>query len=182
MMLDLAEQLVLKWERLNAEEEIDVVHEMTNLTVDTIGLCGFGYRFNSFYHDAEHPFVSAMANALGTSMDELRDMPMEKLVQKKRARQFQANVRTLNEIVDRIIKDRRASSEDLTDKTDLLSHMLTASIKQRRETGRPQHRYQVITFLIAGHETTSGLLSFVIYQLLNTRTLRRGPTRKLTAF
>lgn len=75
MMLDIAEQLVLKWERLDADEEIDVVREMTNLTVDTIGLCGFGYRFNSFYHDAEHPFVSAMANALSTSMDELGDMP-----------------------------------------------------------------------------------------------------------
>ncbi|MBL8189846.1 MAG: cytochrome P450, partial [Acidobacteria bacterium] len=28
-------------------------------------------------------------------------------------------------------------------------------------------RYQVITFLIAGHETTSGLLSFAVYALLN---------------
>ena len=27
-------------------------------------------------------------------------------------------------------------------------------------------RYQVVTFLIAGHETTSGLLSFTLYQLL----------------
>lgn len=28
-------------------------------------------------------------------------------------------------------------------------------------------RYQIITFLIAGHETTSGLLSFAIYFLMN---------------
>ena len=54
MMLDIAEQLVLKWERLNSDEEIDVVRDMTSLTVDTIGLCGFNYRFNSFYHDTEH--------------------------------------------------------------------------------------------------------------------------------
>ncbi|HVG33798.1 MAG TPA: cytochrome P450 [Pyrinomonadaceae bacterium] len=168
MMLDIAEQLVLKWERLNADEDIDVVREMTNLTVDTIGLCGFGYRFNSFYHDAEHPFVSAMANALGTSMDELSDMPMEKLVQTKRARQFQSDVRTMNEIVDRIIKDRRASNEDASDKTDLLSYMLSGVDKKSGERLDDLNiRYQVITFLIAGHETTSGLLSFVIYHLLN---------------
>ena len=168
MMLDIAEQLVLKWERLNADEEIDVVREMTNLTVDTIGLCGFGYRFNSFYHDTEHPFVSAMSNALSTSMDELTDMPMEKLLQKKRARQFQADVRTMNEIVDRIIKDRRASTEDLSDKTDLLSYMLSGIDKKSGEQLDDLNiRYQVITFLIAGHETTSGLLSFVIYHLLN---------------
>ena len=28
-------------------------------------------------------------------------------------------------------------------------------------------RYQIITFLIAGHETTSGLLTFALYFLLN---------------
>lgn len=168
MMLDISEQLVLKWERLTADEDIDVVREMTNLTVDTIGLCGFGYRFNSFYHDAEHPFVSAMANALGASMNELSDMPMEKLVQKKRSRQFQADVRTMNEIVDRIIKDRRAVGEDLSDKTDLLSYMLSGVDKKSgAKLDDLNIRYQVITFLIAGHETTSGLLSFAIYHLLN---------------
>ena len=51
MMLDIAEQLVLKWERLNADDEIDVTHDMTSLTLDTIGLCGFDYRFNSFYRE-----------------------------------------------------------------------------------------------------------------------------------
>ena len=30
------------------DDEIDVTHDMTSLTLDTIGLCGFGYRFNSF--------------------------------------------------------------------------------------------------------------------------------------
>jgi len=48
-MLDLAQQLVLKWERLNADDDIDVLNDMTRLPLDTIGLCGFGYRFNSFY-------------------------------------------------------------------------------------------------------------------------------------
>src|SRR5262249_23721155 len=47
MMLDIAEQLMLKWERLNPDEEIDVARDMTSLTVDTIGLSGFDYRFNS---------------------------------------------------------------------------------------------------------------------------------------
>ncbi|MEA2895676.1 MAG: cytochrome / NADPH-cytochrome reductase [Bradyrhizobium sp.] len=56
-MLDIAEQLVEKWGRLNADDEIDVVHDMTALTLDTIGLCGFDYRFNSFYREDYHPFV-----------------------------------------------------------------------------------------------------------------------------
>ena len=40
-------------------------------------------------------------------------------------------------------------------------------------------RYQINTFLIAGHETTSGMLSFAMYFLLNQprragESLRRG--------
>ena len=168
MMLDIAEQLVLKWERLNADEEINVVRDMTSLTVDTIGLCGFNYRFNSFYHDAEHPFVRAMAGALGTTMDELGDVPMEKLVRKSRRRQLQDDIRVMNETVDRIIKDRRAGGEDLSTKADLLSYMLSGVDKKTGERLDDLNiRYQIITFLIAGHETTSGLLSFAIYALLN---------------
>ena len=55
MMLDLAEQLCDKWERLNPDEEVDVPADMTRLTLDTIALCGFGYRFNSFYRDDPAP-------------------------------------------------------------------------------------------------------------------------------
>lgn len=167
MMLDIAEQLCLKWQRLRADEEIDVSRDMTNLTVDTIGLCGFDYRFNSFYHDSEHPFVSAMANSLSITQDELRDVPLENYVQRSRAQQLQQNIRTMNETVDRIIKDRKASGENLADKNDLLSYMLSGvDRKSGEKLDDTNIRYQIITFLIAGHETTSGLLSFALYELM----------------
>ena len=168
MMLDIAEQLVLKWERLNPEDEIDVAADMTRLTVDTIGLCGFDYRLNSFYQDGYHPFVSAMANALGTTLDELRDIPLEKLIRQGRDQQLKADIRCMNETVDRIIKDRKASGGDLADKPDLLSYMLSGVDRKTGERLEDVNiRYQVITFLIAGHETTSGLLAFAAYALLN---------------
>ncbi len=65
MMLDIAQQLTEKWARLNAHEEIDVPGDMTRLTLDTIGLCGFDYRFNSFYRENMHPFVESMVRASG---------------------------------------------------------------------------------------------------------------------
>ena len=61
-MLDIATQLMLKWERLNGDDTVDVPADMTRLTLDTIALCGFDYRFNSFYRDTPHPFVLAMLN------------------------------------------------------------------------------------------------------------------------
>lgn len=168
MMLDIAEQMALKWDRLNPDEEIDVARDMTSLTVDTIGLSGFDYRFNSFYHDKEHPFVGAMADALGITMDELRDVPMESLIRQSRERQLHDSIRTMNETVDRIIRERKTGGEDLASKPDLLSYMLSGVDKKTGERLDDVNiRYQVITFLIAGHETTSGLLSFAIYALLN---------------
>ena len=63
-MLDPAGQLMLKWERLNPGDEIDIPADMTRLTVETIGLCGFGYRFNAFYRDDQHPFIHALLESL----------------------------------------------------------------------------------------------------------------------
>ena len=77
-MVDIAEQLVKKWERLNGDEEIDVVHDMTALTLDTIGLCGFDYRFNSFYRRDYHPFVESLVRSLETIMM-TRGLPLEGL-------------------------------------------------------------------------------------------------------
>src|ERR1700751_5903606 len=64
-MLDVAVQLTQKWERLNHEDPVDVPADMTRLTLDTIPLCGFNYRFNSLYRETPHPFVLAMLGTLG---------------------------------------------------------------------------------------------------------------------
>lgn len=63
MMVDIALQLIQKWARLNPNESIDVPEDMTRLTLDTIGLCGFHYRFNSFYREQNNPFVVSMVRA-----------------------------------------------------------------------------------------------------------------------
>src|SRR5258708_10924536 len=83
MMVDIAQQLVLKWQRLNVDDEIDVTHDMTPLTLDTIGLCGFVYRFNSFDRDANHPFAAAMIVVRGSSM-ETPGLPHQSLIQTDR--------------------------------------------------------------------------------------------------
>jgi cytochrome P450/NADPH-cytochrome P450 reductase len=168
MMIDIAEQLMGKWERLNADDEINVPDDMTRLTLDTIGLCGFDYRFNSFYREDPHPFVNSLVNALGESLARGNRLPIEEKLLIHKHIQFQNDVKYMNDLVDRIIKERRASGEDLSAKKDLLSYMLTGVDKQSGEKLDDVNiRYQIITFLIAGHETTSGLLSFTIYQLLH---------------
>jgi cytochrome P450/NADPH-cytochrome P450 reductase len=165
-MVDIAEQLVKKWERLNGDEEIDVVHDMTALTLDTIGLCGFDYRFNSFYRRDYHPFVESLVRSLETIMM-IRGLPLENLWMQKRRRDLAADVAFMNKMVDEIVAERRKNAEATVDKNDMLGAMMTGV---DRATGAQLDdvniRYQINTFLIAGHETTSGLLSCALYALL----------------
>jgi len=90
-MLDLATQLVLKWSRLNPGETVNVPEDMTRLTLDTIGLCGFDYRFNSFYQDDMHPFVSAMVGTLQEASNRARRPKLLSNLMLSKARQFQAD-------------------------------------------------------------------------------------------
>jgi cytochrome P450 / NADPH-cytochrome P450 reductase len=165
-MVDIAEQLVMKWERLNADEEIDVVHDMTALTLDTIGLCGFDYRFNSFYRRDYHPFVASLVRSLETIMM-TRGLPLENFWMQKRRRDLASDVQFMNKMVDEIVAERRGSAAGAGDKKDMLAAMMTGV---DRVTGEQLDdvniRYQINTFLIAGHETTSGLLSCTLYALL----------------
>jgi cytochrome P450 / NADPH-cytochrome P450 reductase len=166
-MLDIADQLVTKWERLNADEEIDVVRDMTALTLDTIGLCGFNYRFNSFYRSDNHPYVESLVRALESVM-KMRGLPLEDITQRKSRRKLEQDVGFMNGIADRIIRERREVAADDQTKPDLLGYMLSGVDKQSGERLDDVNiRYQMNTFLIAGHETTSGMLSFAIYFLLN---------------
>ena len=171
-MLDLADQLMDKWSRVNPGEEVDVPADMTRLTLDTIALCGFGYRFNSFYRETPHPFVEAMVRVLEESQNRMRQLPVQTRLRIRAKRQLDEDQAFMNDLVDQIIAERRAVLDgpggDAADTTDLLGRMLTGVDKKTGEMLPDENiRAQCITFLIAGHETTSGLLSFAIYYLLN---------------
>jgi cytochrome P450/NADPH-cytochrome P450 reductase len=109
---------------------------------------------------------------------ETRGLPLESFIKKDRERQLRADIRYMNEMVDRIIQERREwqerregqeprPGEEVADRPDLLSCMLSwVDRKSGERLDDLNIRYQVITFLIAGHETTSGLLSFAVYFLL----------------
>ena len=166
MMVDIAQQLVLKWERLNPDDTIDVTADMTRLTLDTIGLCGFNYRFNSFYRETPDPFVQAMVRVLEQAQARSSQLPIQTKLNRRAQRQFEENDAFMTRVVDKIVRERRAQGGD-GKIHDLLNWMLNGVDKQTGERLDDANiRAQCITFLIAGHETTSGLLSFAIYFLL----------------
>lgn len=53
-MLEIAQNLVGKWERREGQP-VNITDDYTRLTLDTIALSGFGYRFQSFDKEELHP-------------------------------------------------------------------------------------------------------------------------------
>jgi cytochrome P450 / NADPH-cytochrome P450 reductase len=166
MMIDIAAQLMQKWERLNPGDEVDVTADMTRLTLDTIALCGFGYRFNSFYRDTQHPFVVAMMGLLQEGQTRSRELPIQTRLHRGRQKQLEQNVAYMESEIAKIIDERRRNLNAESHK-DLLGCMLEGVDKRTGEKLSDDNIVaQCQTFLIAGHETTSGLLSFAISFLL----------------
>ncbi len=165
-MDDIVEQLLLKWERLGPTARIDVADNTTRLTLDTIALCSFNYRFNSLYREEMHPFVGAMVRALVESGDRARRLPVQNKIMLRRRHQLEEDNALMFEVAEQIISDRRRNPSPAGSE-DILDTMLYAADPVTGERLSDENiRYQMVTFLIAGHETTSGLLSFALYELL----------------
>ncbi|MFI7112795.1 bifunctional cytochrome P450/NADPH--P450 reductase [Nonomuraea sp. NPDC050227] len=172
-MLEVAEQLVASWAGRQGQD-LPVADDMTRLTLDTISLTGFGFRFDSFASPELHPFLKAMGGALTEAMLRNQQLPFVTKLKRGHEDAYRRDIETMRALVDDVIKQRRA--EGVGDAKDLLGLMLAAADPQTGGRLSDENiRNQVLTFLIAGHETTSGLLSFALYNLLrDPHTLARA--------
>ncbi|KAF0956820.1 cytochrome P450 [Rhodococcus sp. T7] len=141
------------------EAYIPTVEEMGKLTLEVIGRCGFNYTFDSFTQAQEHPFVAAMSRTLTYAQKAGIPVPfVGKLLRRKDEEQNRKDYQLLVDTVDDVIAERIKSGER---RPDLLDHMLHSDSDVALD---PENiRNQVLTFLIAGHETSVNALSFALH-------------------
>ena len=162
-MRDVAEELVSKWEKKGPNEDIAVTEDMTRFTLETVARCGFGFSFKTFESEQVHPFLEALSRTLNVAMDRCSQLPQARFL-RPRNKQNERDITTLSAMADEMILQRRQSPGETN---DLLNRMLNSVDPKTGESLDDINiRYQVITFLIAGHETTSGMLSFALSLLL----------------
>ncbi|WP_435208899.1 cytochrome P450 [Streptomyces sp. bgisy034] len=163
VMLKVARRLIDSWDRdARAGRPVNVPDDMTRMTLDTIGLAGFDYDFGSFERPEPHPFVESMVRCLEWSMKRLARIPGHDHSAADAA--FRDDAAYLARVVDDVIGARTGTDQSTAE--DLLGLMLTAAHPADGTTlDAANIRNQVITFLIAGHETTSGAMSFALYYL-----------------
>ncbi|KAF4598867.1 hypothetical protein EYR38_007278 [Pleurotus pulmonarius] len=171
-MRDICDQMVLRWERFGSENIIDPTDDFTRVALDTLAYCTMSYRMNSFYFEQPPTFARAMADVLKESFNRFsRPTIVQSLLKGTTAKYFD-DIKVMTDIANQMIVDRKAHP---TEKKDLLNIMLNARDPTTGEGLSDESiSRNLLTFLIAGHETSSGTLAFVVYYLLkNPEALRK---------
>jgi len=162
-----AAQMVTEAERHQAGwtdgAEVDMVEEMTSLTFAIVGRTLFGTDLTG---DAR-TFGDVLSELL-SGFGQLSALGSEKLVRAlPKGRYLLSRVEDLDVVVQRIIDEHRA---DAADGVDLLSWLIRARDEEAAaEFGSAmtdqQLRDEVMTFVLAGHETTAMALSWAWWLL-----------------
>lgn len=123
-MFDIASQLKMKWARHGTGHAIEVSEDFTRSTLDTIGLCTMGYRFNSFYREKPHPFVDAIARFLKVSVMRSRRLPAAHVLHPFENHHYWSDIELLRKLSSDIINERKRQPASTVSRTDLLNAML----------------------------------------------------------
>lgn len=105
-MLEIAQNLAGKWEREEGQP-VNITDDYTRLTLDTIAVSGFGYRFDSFAKEELHPFLQALLGALVESLRRSQELPMMTKLRRADDKKYRENIQVMRELVERVIKERR---------------------------------------------------------------------------
>jgi cytochrome P450 len=140
-------------------QTIDVHEEMIRLTLEIVAKCLFGAAVGTEAKDVGRAIKVALEDF--TSQRRLIRIP--KSLPTPHNIRFQMAARRLDRIVHTIIEERRKSGEE--DRGDLLSMLMLAEDDSGERMTDKQLRDEVMTLLLAGHETTANALSWTFWLL-----------------
>lgn len=161
VMVRATEEMLARWTpKLESGEIIDVAAEMMRLTLQIVAETLLGIR------------IAAEADEVGEALEVMLPyiretseaiLPLPLAVPTARNRRFKRAVAAVDRIVMRCIEARRGAPGD---GNDLLSMLMSS---QDEETGERmtdrQLRDEVVTMILAGHETTANALTWTFYLL-----------------
>lgn len=157
-MIEYGEKMSDEW---RDGEERDIDREMMRLTLNIVGKTLFNTNVEGEADEVGGAMTTIveMFNLLLLPFSEiLEKLPLPHSIRFKRAK------RTLDEVIYKIIDERRKSGED---KGDLLSMLLMAQDEEGDGKGMSdkQIRDECLTLFLAGHETTANALTWTWYLL-----------------
>lgn len=156
-MAELSQRMREQW---RSGAEIDIADEMMKLTMLIAARA-------LFEHDIEND-AEAVSRNLGTVLEFFTRLssPLLKLSLRlplPSSLRFKRAVRELDQVIYRMIENRRAAQVTGSDLLSLL--MLAKDDETNVQMTEKQLRDEILTLLIAGHETTANLLAWTLWLL-----------------
>jgi len=155
IMTDYAQQMVANW---RDGETLDIHQEMMRLTLQVVVRALFNVEAS------ETEEISSALNLIMSNTTGVRILlpPIARYLPTPRMISFRRAVARMDNTVYSIIAQHRANK---TDSGDLLSMLMSARDEDGSRMSDKQLRDEVLTFLIAGHETTALALTWTWHLL-----------------
>ena len=180
-MVAATQRLGDKWSRRveTGDTDILVSEEMADLTLDIVGRTLFGADLTGDAAEISDA-LSAVLGQFGRMMSPA-GIIMMRLPTPARRRMIEA-VQRLDAVVERLIDDKKAQLAAGQDPGDMLAVLIAA---RDPETGaglsRNELRDEVMTLVLAGHETTANALAWTWLELSRNDAVRRWVTQEWDA-
>ncbi|ELZ28063.1 cytochrome P450 [Halogeometricum pallidum JCM 14848] len=153
MMTDATEEMLATWE----DGQTRPVHEdMMTVTLKIVARALFGVDINDHVDDigsALEEFMAASESLSNYVLPQAVPTPSRRRIREARAR--------LDEVVYELIEERRANPGE----RDVISMLIDVTDDEGERLSTEQIRDEVVTLLLAGHETTALSLTFTAYAL-----------------
>jgi len=144
----------------NADRPINITHEMSSLTYSMVGKALFGADMQDSQHQIQESLDIAL-NYIHSRIESLIRLPLWGYTPKQK--NFKKAIRQFDVVVNKIIQNRNNSIES---RDDLLQTLLMAVDEQDNSTmSHQQLRNELITLLLAGHETTANLMTWCLFEI-----------------
>ena len=173
-MVEETDAMLSKWDE-RVGDVIDVHAEMMTLTLRIVA--------RTLFSTAVGAEADAIGEALGVALHHANDYaeavikPPQWIPSPKNIR-FKRSMKTLDALVFRIIDSRRRGEN--ADAQDLLA-LLMAATEDGRGMTNEQLRDEVMTLVMAGHETTANALAWTFYLLSKDPEVERRLARDVSA-
>mmetsp|Transcript_97329 Transcript_97329/g.251635 ORF Transcript_97329/g.251635 Transcript_97329/m.251635 type:complete len:865 (+) Transcript_97329:117-2711(+) len=152
---------------------VNMEEKFTSASLDIIGKAVFDYDFGSV--DRESPMIKAVFSVLREAERRAQSViPYWNLPGASRLfrdqKSHEENLLLLNAVLDELIRKAMELPEDLGDASDgHLSLLQYLVLTKNQDVSTKQLRDDLMTLLIAGHETTAALLTWALHELMKPK-------------
>lgn len=158
LMVSAAHSMVERWQQRPSSDRVDVAREMVALTLNILGSALFRIDLSEMAEDISTD-LTVLTRWSMLRMTSLWKLPLS--VPTPRNRRARAALKRLESVVERIIREHECV--DSAGNETLLSLMTDQSSDSSAK--RKQMRDELMTLLLAGHETTAATLAWTWYLL-----------------